>query len=466
MRKLDETLDQAMQLNIQANKVDLNKLPFLGLLNQRLKIISGNLNGNIMIQRTPNQQKIDGLIEVTQGQLLLPNISQTTYRFSGELFGDNNLLHSDIKLYAPKTSTPEFQLQISADGNMDNPQGHLTLDHFNFDNQNDFFGQISGAIEFSANQSQFTYQGQLSLDQALFKAQKKSEVVALPSDVVIMKSHLDTAPKTHHRKSQGNLRLTLGEDVRVEAYGLAAGVDGNILISQNSQGDIIADGNFNSIGGSYSAYGQKLDLEQASLSYVNQPISHPNYQISATKTIHNLIEANQPALSANNQRIVGVRVSGKIGENNRDIELFSRPADLNQKQILSYIIFGQELDANNDNREKQIVSFLTNLGLGLYNDAENSGVFGRIQKLFHLDQLALVTNNNDYSDMDSLLANTDIMLTKQLSDRLEVNSSIGLLNDDFDLNLNYKINQDLSLSASTSNKSNGIGLRFNQRGER
>lgn len=462
--KVHSNFKNKHNVNLEINRTNLNHLPFLNEVTNYLKKPEGIINGNLAFT-SDKQQTFSGKITLNDGKAFIPQIASNIF-FDTEISGQGNkiVIANNITKKANQTSH-NLNANIEIDPNNNSGKAKIVANNYIFNNNDDIAITLSGDLTIEHSNKRSNINGNINIVDSLFKPRPIKPMLQLPDDVIILGLHQQKSLIKHDKKIlTGKININLGKNVHLEAFGIDSDVKGNIHIYKNPNSEFLANGAIRAISGTYSAYGQNLKIEQATLSYNSQPLTSPDYSVSAIKII-SINNSNKEPSYTSNERLVGIKVTGSLTDDKRNIELFARPSNLSQKDILSYIIFGHTLGENDEDSENQVFSFLTNLGLGLYNGSGDNSIINKIQKIFHLDRVELVAKNTP-DNQASILENTNIVVSKKLSDRLEMKASRGILDDDFDLDLSYKINPELSLSANTSNKNNGLGLRFYQRGKR
>src|SRR5205085_11869447 len=128
------------------------------------------------------------------------------------------------------------------------------------------------------------------------------------------------APAT--RKVALDLRVDMGEQLRIRGRGLDGSLRGDLRLTTPS-GRLAVDGTLRVVGGTYQAYGQKLDIDRGVLTFVG-PVENPRLDIEATR----------PNLDVR----VGVAVTGTAL--NPRIRLFSEP-ELSDIDKLSWLVLGR-----------------------------------------------------------------------------------------------------------------------------
>ena len=129
-------------------------------------------------------------------------------------------------------------------------------------------------------------------------------------------------PPPRRRKATLNLRVQLGEKLRVRGQGLDTGLRGELRLTA-PQGRLRVDGSVRTVGGTYRAYRQRLDIDRGVLTF-NGPIENPQLDI----------EAIRPNLDVR----VGVAVTGTVLVPR--VRLFSEP-EMSDADKLSWLLRGR-----------------------------------------------------------------------------------------------------------------------------
>ncbi len=124
-----------------------------------------------------------------------------------------------------------------------------------------------------------------------------------------------------------SLRLVLGDDVSIDAYGLNGQLDGSLSIS--ARGDEVAagTGEISIRDGKYTVYTRELDIERGRLLFAGQSLGDPGVDIRAQRKLQSVT--------------AGVNVRGTLLV--PQISFYSDPA-LSQSQIAAILILGRTLD--------------------------------------------------------------------------------------------------------------------------
>ncbi|MFI3255861.1 MAG: translocation/assembly module TamB domain-containing protein [Psittacicella sp.] len=155
-------------------------------------------------------------------------------------------------------------------------------------------------------------------------------------------------------KTNINMNISLGKHVQLDEYGISTNLTGKLNIQKNSQ-KVNISGVIKLTGGTYSAYGQILNIKSGSLIFSNS--EHPILNATATKDIHS---SGSPDIT------VGIHAYGFL--NHLEISLFSNPS-MPKYQILSYLLTGGSLNNNTEVGDSSVNTALLSLAL------EQAGAF-------------------------------------------------------------------------------------------
>ncbi|HEX9706138.1 MAG TPA: translocation/assembly module TamB domain-containing protein [Steroidobacteraceae bacterium] len=217
-----------------------------------------------------------------------------------------------------------------------------------------------------------------------------------------------------------DVRVTLGKEVRISAYGLRGTVTGAVHTRTAPREASVASGELEVIDGVYRAYGRELEVERGRLLFTGGPVTDPGVDLRATREL--------PGYK------VGVIARGPLRR--PQLTLFSEPS-LPQEQIASMLIVGRS----------SIQS-----GIGESDDSvgmsERGGAMlaGQLGKYVGLDDVGLTQDPG---------ADTELVLGKYLSPRLYVSYGISLVDEINTLKLRYTIGDRWVIAVESGNESAG-----------
>jgi translocation and assembly module TamB len=215
-----------------------------------------------------------------------------------------------------------------------------------------------------------------------------------------------------------DLRVGLGEKLRVRGHGLDTGLRGELRITSPG-GRLAVDGTVRAVDGTYAAYGQKLVIDRGQVSFSGS-VENPRLDIEATR----------PNLDVR----VGVAITGTPG--NPRVRLFSEP-ELSEIDKLSWLVMGRA----SDGLGRTDTALLQRAALALL-AGEGSSPTDELTKAIGLDEISVRQSDGEVRD-------TVISLGKQLSRRWYVGYERGLNATAGNWQLIYRIAQRFTLRAQS-----------------
>ncbi|WP_333497019.1 autotransporter assembly complex protein TamB [Kluyvera sp. CHPC 1.251] len=279
---------------------------------------------------------------------------------------------------------------------------------------------VSPDVEFKATPSLFTLDGNVDIPWARIVVKDVPEsAVGVSSDEVMLNSNLQ--PEKTQSASipiNSNLNIHVGNNVRLDAFGLKARLTGDLKVAQDKQG-LGLNGQINIPEGRFHAYGQDLIVRKGELLFSGPP-DQPLLNIEAIRNPE----------STENDVIAGVRVTGSADQ--PKAEVFSDPA-MSQQEALSYLIRGQGLDSGQSD-SAAMTSMLIGMGV-----AQSGQVVGKIGETFGVSNLAL--------DTQGVGDSSQVVVSGYVLPGLQVKYGVGIFDSLATLTLRYRLMPKLYLEA-------------------
>ncbi|MBC6557632.1 autotransporter assembly complex protein TamB [Citrobacter braakii] len=279
---------------------------------------------------------------------------------------------------------------------------------------------VSPDVVFEATPRLFTLDGNVDVPWARIVVHDLPEsAVGVSSDMVMLNNNLQPEkPQTASIPINSNLNIHVGNNVRIDAFGLKARLTGDLKVVQDKQG-LGLNGQINIPSGRFHAYGQDLIVRKGELLFSGPP-DQPLLNIEAIR--------NPDATE--DDVIAGVRVTGTADE--PKAEIFSDPA-MSQQMALSYLLRGQGLDSEQSD-SAAMTSMLIGLGV-----AQSGQVVGKIGETFGVSNLAL--------DTQGVGDSSQVVVSGYVLPGLQVKYGVGIFDSLATLTLRYRLMPKLYLEA-------------------
>ncbi|MCE2570068.1 autotransporter assembly complex protein TamB [Motilimonas eburnea] len=367
------------------------------------------------------------------GPLLEPVIKGDAKLVDGKLGGGSlpiwmSDINTEIKLNGTQaTLTGELNTgdgDAKIEGELDWTQGvdaWVTLkgDNIEIDHQSQVQLFVSPDIKFTLDDAKMDLSGQVLVPKGLIvvKSLPPSAVSVSDDVVVIDSSEAETDGSELPMKMK--LRLLLGDDVKIDAFGLKSNLEGQLAVTKKVDGPMLVNGEIRLEDGSYRAFGQNLLINKGLILFSGSP-DQPYLSVDAIRD-PNLIEDKVTA---------GIKLEGPVSA--PEIEIYSDPS-MDQQNALSYLLRGKAIDSNGGD-SSMLTSVLINLGVG-----QSAGTVNQIGEAIGVKDLSLDSSG---SGDDSQLNISGYILPG-----VQIRYGIGLFTAMSEIALRYEVMPKLYLEA-------------------
>nr|WP_251978087.1 MULTISPECIES: translocation/assembly module TamB domain-containing protein [unclassified Salinicola] len=212
--------------------------------------------------------------------------------------------------------------------------------------------------------------------------------------------------------------LHLGPDMQLEAYGLEAGLQGELQVRQGT-GPVQLFGDVNLVDGTYTSFGQDLIIRQGQVLF-SGPASQPSLRFEAIRNPD----------TTEDDVIAGLRVTGQASAPR--LTIFSEPA-MTESRALSYILRGRAPE-DSGSGDDALTSALIGLSL-----SQTGSAVGQVGEVFGVEDLSL--------DASGAGDDSQVVVSGYVFDDLKVSYGVGIFSPIAELTLRYRLIQNLYLQA-------------------
>ncbi|MBL6816969.1 MAG: translocation/assembly module TamB domain-containing protein, partial [Pseudomonadales bacterium] len=305
----------------------------------------------------------------------------------------------------------------------------LTGDEFQLLNSPDFSARVTPDISLIADSEGISVRGTIQVPHLFIAMGALPETaIDVSSDVVIVNYPADQPQLARSLAAvdnrfmsvpiSANLALELGDDVRFAGLGLDTRLQGLLTVEQLANGSNRTFGELAVVAGSYSLYGQTLQLEEGELLFIG-PYDNPGLDIRATRDV--------------GDTEVGLQMNGTL--RNIQSELFSTPS-LPENDIIALLATGRPFSQIGQSDEEALLGSVARLGL-----ARGRVISERVRNSLGLDALA-ITNTGRIDEA---------MLTvgKYITPSIFVRYGLGLFDNQSKISVDYDLTQSIKLQAES-----------------
>ncbi|MDY6946914.1 MAG: translocation/assembly module TamB domain-containing protein [Pseudomonadota bacterium] len=392
--------------DMRARAADANILP---LLFSEVDHAAGLLTANATIGGTLAEPEINGRAELSNGEL-------DSYRVNLALRALNlvaDLASNGLDFRGTgRAGEGELQTEGRFSWHEGKSRGELHLRGANLlvADLPDYRVVASPDLRFAIDANSVNVSGEVLIPSARVQPNQITGAVRASDDARYV--HETEAERAGRMTVHSEVKVTIGDDVRVDAFGLQGRLGGAVGTTVHTGEIAIGRGELNVIDGRYEAYGQKLEINKGQLLFEASPLDDPGLDIEARRKIETVT--------------VGLNVRGTLQEPR--LSFFSDPT-MPQTQIVTYLLTGKAPDSMSGTDTATMASArdtLTVQGGGL--------LASQIGRRLGLEEVGVESS----MDRDGS-ANTALVLGKFLSPRLFISYGISLTESINTLKLRYTI---------------------------
>jgi translocation and assembly module TamB len=392
--------------DMRARAADANILP---LLFSEVDNAAGLLTANATIGGTLAQPEINGRVELANGEL-------DSYRVNFALRNANLVAELASNGLDFRGTGRAGEGEMQADGRFTWSESKLRGDlHLRGSNLlvadlPEYRVIASPDLRFSIDDNKVNVAGDVLIPTARVQPNQISGAVRASDDARY--THETESERAGRTVVHSEVKVTIGDDVRVDAFGLQGRLTGGVGTTVRTGEIPIGRGELSVIDGVYKAYGQKLEISKGELLFEASPLDDPGLDIEARRKIETVT--------------VGLNVRGTLQAPR--LSFFSDPT-MPQTQIVTYLLTGKAPDSVSGSDTATMTSArdtLTTQGGGL--------LASQIGRRLGLEEVGVESSLGSDGN-----ANTALVLGKFLSPRLFISYGISLTESINTLKLRYTI---------------------------
>jgi len=378
---------------------------------------AGSLDAQVTIGGTLGDPQFTGAIKVRDGrfELYRTNLVLSKVTADGKFVGDELEFEAQGETAKGK---------VTLDGRFRWPDGvmtgsmHMLGDRLLVADTPEFRILASPDLTLHSGPQGYEVEGQIQLPMAKISPKDLSSSVSTsPDEKIVGMEVTDSGPSTVERV-RSRIRVVLGDDVRVDSYGLKARLGGDLTV-HTRPGDVArGDGVINIVEGQYKAFGMDLKITKGKISYADAPLNSPHIDLTAERNIED------------QDITVAINVRGSL---QKPFVTFSSTPPMTENEALSYLLTGRSIDTLQSSQATSVNKTAESLAV-----SGGGLILGGVGSKMGIDQVSVErTSTND----------TSVTLGKALSPRLFVSYGVSIAEAINTIKLRYTLNHLWSLKA-------------------
>jgi len=399
---------------IRAESAVLTALP---LVVPEIDHSDGKLEAAVRLGGRLGDPSVDGDFHVRDGRfdLYRTNLSLTAANLDGRFAGDS-------LTFEGRATTRKGP--VAVEGRFSWPDGvmtgsmRLTGEALLIADTPEYRVQASPDLTIAAGGDGYSVTGQVLIPWARISPKDLSTSVGTSTDERIVGEKAVEEPPPVARRVHARVRVGLGDDVRVETYGLKAHLGGEVAVSMDPGEEARGTGAIRVLDGEYKAFGVYVKIVKGVLSYHDAPLTLPTLDLVARREIKD------------SDIVVSVNVRGRI--DSPFVTLSSEPA-MPSNEALSYLLTGRSINTLQSSEAASVNRAAESLAV-----SGGGLLLGGVGSRIGLDEVSVEgTGSSD----------TQIVLGKFLSPKLFVSYGVSIAEAINTIKLRYTLNPRWALKA-------------------
>ncbi|MBA4502361.1 translocation/assembly module TamB domain-containing protein [Marinobacterium marinum] len=409
-------------------KLNADDLSLVSVLVPDLQNMKGQIGGQLLLGGTLASPELSGELNYLEGGVELPALGLviTPLEFRLNQSGLPGQAH-----FTALATSGEGTLNLVGDYDLAERSGEVALsgDNFTAMNTSEIQALISPHLELALGSREIRLGGTLKVPMAHISPPKTQESAVKPSSDVVRVEGDQALEKEPVIPVYADLRIELGDDVRVDVLGFKGRLLGALRVEEVPGQVAKATGSIQVESGAYRLYGQQLQIRRGSLVYAAGPVDNPGLDLRIGREIEEVI--------------VGANVSGTLREPRMD--LYGEPA-MPDSSVLSYLLLGKAPGEGSAGEQQMMMQAALALGM-----SQGNRVTGKLRESLALDEFGFDNSEGDESAF---------FIGKYLSPRLYLRYGIGVLDAVNTLSLKYKLTDKWRAEGHSSELGSGADLLY------
>lgn len=400
--------------------VDIHNIGIFSALLPYTIIPQGTLQGNFKLQGTLDKPTVQGQAHLQDGQIKIPALNITLDKVDVAMNATQNQINYLASAYSANQP-------INIKGNtkiaLNWPtQATIEANNFLFMNTNEYVLYGSPKLTVEILDHNINLHGTVDIPKGDIKPYDFRNIVTFPqSDVVFIGKTL-TAPTSPWLLTT-NVTVNIGNNVNLDTTGFVGKLNGSVIITAVPQQTTVATGKVGIRNGVYTIFGTTLTIDPSSyIQFTKSPLNNPNLNLRATRSITTYSATGSQITPT--RHTVGVELQGTF--KSPKPYFFSSPADLQQADIISYLLFNTAANASTAGNLALLLQALAAAKPGGEGFVQATKAVNHVKQGLGFNELGVESENTLDPFGNSMNQQTAFVVGKNISNRIYIRYSRGI----------------------------------------
>jgi len=279
------------------------------------------------------------------------------------------------------------------------------------------------------------FSGSVKIPYAMITPEEMTSSVLVSNDVIFVTGEKEI--KEEKWPVFTRLKVYLGDDVRVDGYGLKGRLEGGLEVVDQPDSYLSGTGELKLVDGTFTIFGRAFDIERGRMLFTGGPIDNPGIDARAQQTV----SAEE---AVGDGYVVGVDVSGLVQD--LQFHLFSDPS-MSDTDILSHLLVGRTVSDSSENESNILEAAAVALGVQKSSKAGKS-----LGNILAVDDLHLEGSGEK--------ENMSLVVGKRLTKNLYLGYDMNVFSQLGVFRVRYGLAHGFSIETQTSTEATGTDLLY------
>ncbi|MBM9616251.1 translocation/assembly module TamB domain-containing protein [Desulfobulbus rhabdoformis] len=408
--------------------IDLQDLQLLTALTQQAVIPEGALQGRWTMQGLIKEPNFSGQIVLKEGKAEIPPLGITLSPLELTLKGKGQKIQLQALAHS---GTGELQADTTVDLLQTGSQTINVLlegENFHAASLPGMDLTVSPDLQVHVSDQEIKVQGGVDIPQAKLSSIDFDQATAPSSDVVIVDEGplAPAAPQPLYL----DLAISIGKEVKIDAFGLRANIEGNLHIDGQPGRPMIGTGTLAVNDGTFTLYGKRLNIDVGRVLYTASPLDNPGIELRSERKTE--------------KATTGLTVEGFL--QHPEISFYSTPA-MQQAAIIQTMLQDTAIGGETRDDIGSVGTVAEKIGMGGLVPYLRS-----LKKFSMIDEIKIEDGDDDEDQ--------SLVLGSWLTPDLYVSYGKSLGEDASSFNTKLNLGHGFSLLTETGAESSGSDIKF------
>lgn len=395
---------------------------------------SGKLFSTIKLSGSAAEPKVSGNIYLKEGGIDLPLQGITLTDLSVDIEAEE-----DGAVVKGKAHSGSGQLDV--EGQLQYKdfalKGDLRLRGTDFElfNIPEYVIHISPDVQLHLSEDEARLEGEVEIPYGVITPEAMRGTISVSEDVVFING--DDEVKDEGWPIFSSMKVSLGEDVTIDGYGLKGKLIGKIDVEMVPNEMLTGKGELALAGGTFDIYGRLLNIVRGRVLFTGGPIDNPGIDVRAQKEVSD-------SQARGDGYTVGVDISGLVQD--LKFNLFSDPY-MEDADILSQMIVGGSFGNSSESDNNLVSSAAEVLGI-----KGGSSLIEGLGTVLSVDDLHIEGTGRE--------EDVSLVVGKKLGNRLYIGYDVNMFSQLGQFRVRYDLTNGFAVETTSSTESTGADFLY------